>query len=91
MRIVKVFVADTNINIPLGERVLYSGEEKLTDLTDQELFYEINIGELLKTHNINRRAILDKAASDKFGRNIYLEEARVRDLKMVVVDIAIFA
>ncbi len=90
MRIVKVFIADSNVNIPLDKRVLYSGTEKLTDLTDQELFFEVSIGELLSAHNSYRSSVLDRAASDKFGRNIYLEPVRIRDLKMVVVDVATF-
>ena len=42
-RIVQVFIADPNINVPLENSLLYQGEQKFTDLTDQELFYEIEI------------------------------------------------
>lgn len=89
-RIVKVYIADPNLNLPLEKRVLHSGEEKLTDLTDQELFFEVPIAELLKKHNEYRRTVVDKAQAEKFGRDIFLEEARIRDLRMVVVDIAKF-
>ncbi len=89
-RIVKVFIADPNENLPLEKRVIFSGPEKLTDLTDQELFYEVSIGDLLIAHNEVRKATVDKSQAEKFGRDIHLEPARIRDLKMVVVTIAQF-
>lgn len=89
-RIVKVFIADPNNNIPLDKRVLYTGDEKLTDLTDQELFFEMPIAELLGKHNAERVKTVDKEQSAKFGRDIFLEPAKIRDLKMVVVTVATF-
>lgn len=89
-RIVKVFIADPNDNIALEKRVLYSGEEKLTDLTDQELFFDVPIADLLAKHNATRAATVDKKQAEKFGRDIFLEPARIRDLKMVVVTVAQF-
>jgi hypothetical protein len=89
-RIVKVFIADPNENIPLEKRVLYSGDEKLTDLTDQELFFEVPIADLLGKHNDYRKTVVDKKQAEKFGRDIFLEPARIRDLKMVVVAVAQF-
>lgn len=89
-RIVKVFIADSNENLPLEKRVIYSGEEKLTDLTDQELFFEVPIADLLAKHNEVRAATVDKKQAEKFGRDIFLEPARIRDLKMVVVNVAAF-
>lgn len=89
-RIVKVFIADPDENLPLEKRVIYSGEERLTDLDDQELYFEIPIKELLDKHNAARKATADKKASEKFGREIMLEAARIRDLKMVVVTVAAF-
>lgn len=90
MRIVKVFIADTNENLPLDKRVLYSGDEKLTDLTDQELFFETDIKGLLDKHNELRATTRDRKQSEKFGRDVFLEPARIRDLKMTVVDVATF-
>lgn len=90
MRITKVFIADINDNLPLDKRVLYSGDEKLTDLTDQELFFEVPITDLLAKHNAVRAATVDKKQAEKFGRDIFLEPARIRDLRMVVVDVAKF-
>jgi hypothetical protein len=89
-RIVKVFIADSNDNLPLDKRVLHSGAEQLTDLTDQELFFEVPIAEILAKHNEVRKATVDKKQAEKFGRDIYLEPARIRDLKMVVVNVAQF-
>lgn len=89
-RIVKVFIADPNENVPLEKRVLYSGDEKLTDLTDQELFFEVPITEILVEHNHYRKTLVDKKQAEKFGRDIFLEPARIRDLKMVVVAVAQF-
>jgi hypothetical protein len=89
-RIVKVFIADSNENLPLDKRVLHTGEEQLTDLTDQELFYEVPIAEILAKHNEVRKTTVDKKQAEKFGRDIYLEPARIRDLKMVVVTVAQF-
>ena len=40
-RLVKVIIIDPNENVPLEDAVLYMGEEVLTDLTDQELFFEL--------------------------------------------------
>lgn len=86
-RLVQVFVADTNEQVPIKDCVLYSGEQQLTDLTDQELFYELSIKEMLDAHNAKRITMIDKTVKE---RTQYLEPARVRDLRMVVVTIAQF-
>lgn len=90
MRVVKVYIADDDDNIKLEQRLLYTGDEKLTDFTDQELFFEVPINDILKKHNDVRAKTVDKKASDKFGREIFLEPVRIRDLKMVVVEVAVF-
>ena len=84
-RIVQVFVADPNDNLSLDDCLLFKGEEKLTDATDQELFFELDIKEMLEAHNAKRIKIIDKKVKD---RTEYLEAAKVRDLKMVVVTVA---
>lgn len=89
-RIIKIYIADPNENIALEKRVLYTGEEKLTDLTDQELFFEVPIAEMLAKHNEERVKTIDKAQASKFGRDIFLDPAKIRDLKMVVVTVATF-
>ncbi len=84
-RVIQVFIADPNENIPLADCLLYKGEEKLTDATDQELFFELDIKNLLEKHNLKRTKVVDKKVKD---RTEYLEPAKVRDLKMVVVTVA---
>lgn len=90
LRIVRVFIVDRDDKLPLESRVLYSGEEKLTDLTDQELFFEVNINEALKAHNELRSKTLNKAATEKLGKDVMLEPIRIRDLSMCVVTVASF-
>lgn len=90
-RIVKVFIVDKDQNLPLEKRLLYSGPEKFTDLTDQELFFEVPIAELLKAHNEKRAEVRDRKASEKFGRDVWLEPVRISQLAMAVVDVATFS
>lgn len=89
-RIVQTFIADANDNVPLAESVLFKGEQKLTDLTDNELFFEVPINDLLKAHNDKRTKWLDKEASKRAGKDVFLDPVRIRELKMVVVTIAQF-
>lgn len=86
-RLVQVFIADPNENVPLADSLLYSGEQKLTDATDQELFFEIDIKSILEKHNAKRVKMVDKKVKE---RTEYLEPAKIRDLKMVVVNVAGF-
>ncbi len=86
-RLVQVFIADPDENVPLENSLIYSGEQKLTDLTDQELFFEIDIKVLLSAHNEKRTTIVNKKVKE---RTEYLEPVKVRDLKMVVVNVATF-
>jgi hypothetical protein len=89
-RIVQVFIADPDINVPLESALLYKSEPKFTDATDQELYFEVPIVDLLSTHNAKRKTWLDKDASRKAGKDVFLDAAKIRDLKMVVVNIAQF-
>ena len=86
-RLVQVFIADPNENVPLDQALLYTGEQKFTDATDQELFFEIDINTILKSYNEKRVKFIDKKVKE---RTEYLEPAKIRDLKMVVVNIASF-
>jgi hypothetical protein len=86
-RLVQIFIADPDENVPLSQCLLYSGEQKLTDLTDQELFFEVDVKARLDTHNARRTKLTNKAVKE---RTEHLEPARVRDLKMTVVTIATF-
>lgn len=89
-RIVQVFIADPNENVPLDRSVLYTGEQKLTDLNDTELFFEVPIKELLDTHNAFRVTCADREASKRAGKDILLDPVKIRDLRMVVVTVAQF-
>lgn len=89
-RVVQVFIMDPDVRVPLDKSLLHHSEPKLTDLTDQELFYEIEIKKILDTHNEARIWILDKRASERAGKDINLEPIRIRDLVMTIVDVAKF-
>lgn len=89
-RIVRVFIVDPNENLQLTDRVIYKSDEQLTDATDEELFFEANPAALLEAHNAKRRATLDKKASDRANKEVFLEPARIRDLRMLVVVVASF-
>ena len=86
-RLVQIFIADPDENVPLDKCLLYSGEQKVTDLTDQELFFEVDVRTLLETHNAVRTKLVNKTVKERVE---HLEPARVRDLKMNVVTIAQF-
>lgn len=86
-RLVRVLVVDPSADVPLENSVLYKGDEQLTDLNDQELFFSIDIQGLLKVHNEARVKVVDKHVKD---RTEFLEPAKIRDLKMIVVTIAQF-
>ena len=87
-RLVKIFIVDPNQNVPLDKRLIYRGDEVITDLTDQELFFDIDIAGLLKKHNEFRVTVEDKKANK--DKPVMLEAARVRDLKMQVIVLAQF-
>jgi hypothetical protein len=86
-RLVQVFIADPDENVPLEQSMLYSGDQKLTDATDQELFFEIDMKSVLEKHNAERIKLVNKKVKE---RTEYLEPAKIRDLKMVVVNVATF-
>lgn len=86
-RLVQVFIVDPDVNVPLDAALIYSGKQKFTDATDQELFFEIDINSHLAAHNKIRSEIMNKSVKE---RTEYLEPIKIRDLKMVVVNIAQF-
>lgn len=86
-RFIRVLIVDPDENVPLDKRVLFKGEERFTDLTDQELFFEVDIKTILAAHNAERVKIVNKKVKE---RTEYLEPAKIRELKMVVVNIASF-
>lgn len=90
LRLVQVFIADTDKRLPIEDRILFRGDQKVTDATDQDLFYEIPIKDLIDKHNDHRKSLLDEEASNKFGRDIFLKPIAIRELTMTVVTVASF-
>lgn len=88
-RIVQVFIVDTNSSLPADKAILYRGEQRFTDATDQELFFELDIKGMLEKHNEMRVTYKDKKLS-KADHEVKLEPARVRDLTMNIVDVVRF-
>ncbi len=86
-RLVQVFIADPDENVPLEKALLYSGLQKFTDATDQELFFEIDIKSILDNYNDERVKLVNKKVKE---RTEMLEPVKIRDLKMTVVNIATF-
>lgn len=89
-RIVQVFICDPDSRIPLEKSLIYRGDQKLTDATDQELFYEVDIHSLLKDYNDERKKMLDKKATERAGRDVFLDPVKIRELRMVVSTLAEF-
>ena len=89
-RLVKVFIADPDARVPLESRLLYRGEETLTDGSDQDLFYDLDIKGLLGKHNELRKGIVDKKASEGRDKPVYLEPIKASGLRMQVVLLASF-
>jgi len=86
-RLVRVFVVDPDDRIDIEQSLLYDSKEILTDQDDQELFFEIEIKELITKHNEYRATVIDKDVKD---RTEHLEPVRIRELKMMVVTLADF-
>lgn len=86
-RLVRVLIVDPNENVPLERCKLYDSGEMFTELDDQELFFNSGIMEKLKEHNTYRTTLVNKKVKD---RTESLEPARVRDLRMTVIQIATF-
>lgn len=87
-RLVQVYIVDADESVPLTDAVIYRGDQQFTDLTDQELFFEIDLKGALAEHNVKRTQLRDKRVKGERIQN--LEPARIRDLKMTVVNIATF-
>lgn len=88
-RLVKVMIVDPDERVAVDKAVLINEPEKITDLDDQELFFELDIKNLIDNHNEVRASIVDKKMSTA-EKTVYLEPIRVRDLTMLVLTIANF-
>lgn len=86
-RLVRVVMVDPHKDVPPESSLIYDSKEVFTDKTDQELFFDMPVAQLLKDHNEKRTKIVNKDVKD---RTEYLEPARVSHLKMLVVTLATF-
>lgn len=86
-RLVRVLVVDPHEDVPVESGLLYDSKEVFTDKTDQELYFDVPVAQLLKEHNEKRTKVVNKSVKD---RTEYLEPARIRDLKMLVIALATF-
>jgi hypothetical protein len=86
-RLVQVVIIDPDENVPLDQCLLYRGEPQLTEANDQELYFEIEIKRLLDAHNEKRVKLTNKKVKERVEQ---LEPAKIRDLRMAVVEIARF-
>lgn len=77
-RLVCVYIVDPDQNIPAEDAVLFQSEPRVTDLGDQDLFYEIDIAGILKKHNTARTKIRRK------GTEQFLEAITATKLSMRV-------
>lgn len=90
-RLIRIMIIDPHPDIPLEKAMLHKGDEMLTDQTDQEIFMELGIKEMLDKHNREvRTATIDKKKSERTNKECMLEPARIRDLRMEIVCITQF-
>lgn len=91
LRIVRVFLVDPDERLDVSKRVLHASEEKTTDETDEELFYQLSVPALLTDHNkLRAEQEWEEDTDDGVKKHKGLKEARIRDLEMRVVVIAEF-
>ena len=84
-RLVRVIIADPDTNVPVEDALIHDSKEIFTDKTDDELYFDIPVAELLKTHNEKRVKIRNKDVKE---REEMLEPTRIRDITMVVLTLA---
>jgi hypothetical protein len=92
LRVVRIFLVDPDERIPAERRVLFRSDEMTTDATDQELFFDIPVNNLLREHNTTTRATTkwEEKTADGVRERTGLKEVRIRDLVMSVTTIAAF-
>lgn len=91
LRVVRVFLVDPDDRVPVAKRVMHRSDEMTTDATDQELYFDIPVNELLKKHNAERAEIeWEEKTTEGTKTRKGLKEARIRDLVMSVTTIAQF-
>lgn len=91
LRVVRVFLADTDVRVPVEKRMIYASDEMTTDATDEELFFSIAVKDLLDAHNKARAEVkweedTDTGTKERTG----LKPLRIRELSMQVTTVAQF-
>lgn len=87
-RYVQIFLADPDPRVPIDKCLIHSTEPKMTELDDNELFFDVDVRRLVDHYNETvRTKVIDKTVKD---REVFLEPARIRDLAMNVTTIAKF-
>lgn len=85
-RIVRIYIIDPDERVPDEKALLYESPRPfLTSATDEELYFQLPIMELLGEHNALRATLLDEETTAKCGHDTYLRPIRIRDLKMIIV------
>ena len=89
-RVVRVFLVDPDSRVPVDKRILYKGDETVTDATDQELFFSIPVADLLTKHNTFREGFEVEERDGAETKLRKLKPIRIRDLTMTVTTVASF-
>jgi hypothetical protein len=84
-RIMEFYLIDLNESIPIEKSIIYHGERRVTDKTDEEIWIEIGVDEILKKYNEYRVTVVNKHLSENSGRDVYLEPIEFRDVIRRVV------
>lgn len=89
-RMVHVLVVDPDLKVPDEQSVLHDSKEFVTSKTDEELKYDLNLKTMLEEHNVVRGKVVDEAASEKRGKDIFLKKIKISNLVIHVYETAKF-
>ena len=88
-RLVIVLIVDPDERVPVEKSVLYRSDIFLTDETNEEIYFGLNMAQMLKDHNEKRADIEDEDKST-VEKPRFLKPARISDLSWTVVELATF-
>jgi len=86
-RMVKVFVCDPDENVPVEKCLLHESEAMMTELSNEELYFDLDLKPLIKAHNAYRKTLLNKKIR---SRKEHLEKVRLGDLRYAVLSLVEF-
>lgn len=89
-RLVEVWVVDPHPDVPAGESVLVEYQAYITDKTDEEIKLGLDLMGRLDDHNKMRAKREDKRATRASGVTQFLEPARIADISVAIIPLAIF-